>query len=279
MATTFGISTTELYRQPGLTISINDKNQIEGSGEYIIAKEQVNSILAKVYPGAFATTIDDNIPTWAGNLRVASHDISIDEGGFATIKIQFLAPSGNQYDSTFPNVTQNEPTYRLEGRLSEKSLTEHPKFKALDESQQTALKELIAGNIIYAEDAFNLGTYFLFYPRKEDGSSTKYAIALAVGDSVTFAKMIAGGITTYVFPTITWTETSEGSSPMISAEISSLGKVSNPRGNKPEADGTRNWMLTSASQEQKGTEDGAIYQTTVEWTMSEDGGWNEFLYE
>jgi hypothetical protein len=279
MATTFGISTTELYRQPGLTISINDKNQIEGSGEYIIAKEQVNSILAKVYPGAYATTIDDNIPTWAGNLRVASHDVSIDEGGLATIKIQFLAPSGNQYDSTFPDVVQNEPTYRLEGRLSEKSLTEHPKFKDLDEGQQTALKELISGNIIYAEDAFDLGTYYLWYPRKDDGSSIKYPIALAIGDSVTFAKMIAGGITTYVFPTITWTETAEGSSSMISSEINKLGKKSTPRNSPPTPSGTRDWMLTGASQEQKGTAIGAIYQTSIEWTCSEDGGWNDFLYD
>ena len=279
MATTFGISTTQLYRQPGLTIGINDKNQIEGSGEYIIAKEQVNSILSKVYPGAYATTIDDSIPTWAVNLRVASHDVSIDEGGLATIKIQFLAPSGSQYDSTFPDVVQNEPTYRLEGRISEKSLTEHPKFKVLDEGQQTLIKELISGNIIYSEDPFDPGTYWLWYPRKEDGSAEKYRISLAAGDSATFVKLIAGGITTYVFPTITWTETSEGSSSMISSQISNLGKKAIPRNSPPTPSGTRDWMLTGASQEQKGTTAGAIYQTTLEWTCSEDGGWNDFLYD
>jgi hypothetical protein len=277
MATTFGISTTELYRQPGLTIGINDKGQIEGSGEYTIAKEQVNSILAKVYPGAFATTIDDNIPTWAGNLRVASHDISIEEGGLATLKIQFLAPSGSQYDSTFPDTTANDPTYRLEGRLSEKSLTEHPKFKDLSDDQQVALKELISGNIIWARDAFTPGDFALYYPRKEDGSQTTFYVTLA-GNSIEFANLIAGGITTYVSPTITWTETAEGSSPMTSAQLNKLGKVSNPRGNPPEASGTRNWMLTGAGQEQRGVAAGAIYQTTVEWTLSEKDGWNDFLY-
>jgi hypothetical protein len=278
MATTFGISTTQLYRQPGLTIVVNDKGQLEGSGEYTIAKEQVNSILAKVHPGVFATTIDDNIPTWAGNLRVASHDISIDEGGLATIKIQFLAPSGSQYDSTFPDVVQNEPTYRLEGRLSEKSLTEHPKFKALDDGQQVALKELISGNIIWARDPFTPTDFSLWYPRKEDGSQTNFYVTLA-GNSIAFANLIAGGITTYVSPTITWTETAEGSSPMTSAQLNKLGKVSGTRGNPPEPSGSRNWMLTGAGQEQKGTTAGAIYQTTIEWTLSEKNGWNEFLYE
>jgi hypothetical protein len=278
MATTFGISTTQLYRQPGLTIGINDKGQLEGSGEYIIAKEQVNSILSKVYPGAFATTIDDNIPTWAGSLRVESHDILIDEGGLATLSIQFIAPSGSQYDSTSPDTTSNDPAYRLEGRLSEKSLTEHEKFKALEEDQQVALKELISGNIIWARDAFTPGDFALYYPRKEDGSQTTFYITLA-GDSISFANLIAGGITTYVSPTITWTETAEGSSPMTSAQLNKLGKVSNPRGNPPEPSGVRNWMLTGAGQEQRGVASGAIYQTTVEWTLSEKDGWNDFLYE
>ena len=278
MATTFGISNTQLYRQPGLTISVNDKGQLEGSGEYIISKNQVNSILTKVYPGAFASTIDDSIPTWAGNLRVASHDVSIDEGGLATLKIQFLAPSGSQYDSTFPDATSNDPTYRLEGRMSEKSLTEHPKFKALQDNQQVALKELISGNIIWSEDPFTAGDFALWYPRQENGSQTMFYVTLA-GDSINFANLIAGGITTYVSPTITWTETAEGSSPMTSSQLNKLGKISNPRGNPPEPSGTRNWMLTGAGQEQRGVALGAIYQTTVEWTLSEKDGWNDFLYD
>ena len=278
MTTTYGISSIGIYRQPGLSIGINEKGQIEGSGEYIISKDQLNSITAKIYPGAYATTIDDNIPTWASELRVLSHDISVDEGGIATIKVAFVAPSGNQYDSTFPDVTQNQPTYRLEGRLSEKSLTEHPKFLALAKDQQTALKELISGNIIWSQDPFVPTEYNLFYPRKEDGSQNVFYITLA-GDSIDFADFIAGGRTTYVAPTITWTETAEGSSPMTSAQLNKLGKISMPRGDPPEPSGTRDWMLTGAGQEQRGTTSGAIYQTTVEWTLSEKEGWDAFLYE
>jgi hypothetical protein len=277
MATTFGISTTEIYRQPGLTIGINDKSQISGSGEYVISKNQVNTILAKIYPGAYATTIDSEIPLWATNLIVESYDVSIDEGGIATIKIQYIAPSGNQYDFPEGSLPKNQPTYRLEGRLSEKSLTEHPKFKALAESQQIALKELISGNIIWASSVFTPSEFLLYYPRKEDGTQNVFYVTL-VGDSIQFANMIAGGITNYVSPTITWTETSEGSSAMTSAQLNKLGKISSPRGPEPEPSGTRNWMLTGAGQEQRGSADGAIYQTTIEWTLSEAGGWNSFLY-
>jgi len=278
MATTFGISNTEIYRQPGLTIGINDKSQISGAGEYVISKNQVNTILAKVYPGAYATTIDSEIPLWATNLIVESYDVSIDEGGIATIRIQYIAPSGNQYDFPTPeSLPNNQPTYRLEGRISEKSVTEHPKFKALDQTQQIALKELIAGNIIWASSVFTAGEFLLYYPRKEDGSQNVFYVTL-VGDSIQFANMIAGGITNYVSPTITWTETSEGSSAMTSAQLNKLGKISSPRGPEPEPSGTRNWMLTGAGQEQRGSADGAIYQTTIEWTLSENGGWNSFLY-
>jgi len=278
MATTFGISTTEIYRQPGLTIGINDKSQISASGEYVISKSQVNTILAKVYPGAYATTIDSEIPLWATNLIVESYDVSIDEGGIATIKIQYISPSGNQYEFPTPeSLPNNQPTYRLEGRLSEKSLTEHPKFKALAEDQQTALKKLIAGGVEWAKDINSPYDYKLFFPIVDD-FQFPFLITLT-GDSIDFARIIAGGISTYVSPTITWTETSEGSSSMTSAQLNKLGKVSSPRGPEPEPAGTRNWMLTGAGQEQRGSADGAIYQTTIEWTLSEDGGWNEFLYD
>ena len=282
MATTYGISTSEIYRQPGLSIGINEKGQIEGSAEYIIAKEQVNSILLKIYNGAYATTIDDNIPTWAANMRVLSHDITIDEGGFATIKVQYFASSGDQYDSTFPDPEEipaiNYPTYRLEGRLSEKSLTEHEKFRALSETQQTVLKELIAGTLIWTSDLLSPPTFRVWYPRNSENLTIQYEVTLT-GDAVDFAKMIAGGMTTYVVPSVTWTETREGTSPMTSAQLNLLGKVSTPRGGPPTATGTRNWMLTGAGQEQKGTIDGAIYQTTIEWTLSDRDGWNDFLYD
>jgi len=277
MATTFGISNTEIYRQPGLTIGINDKSQISGAGEYVISKNQVNTILAKVYPGAYATTIDSEIPLWATNLIVESYDVSIDEGGIATIKIQYIAPSGNQYDFPTPeSLPKNQPTYRLEGRLSEKSLTEHKKFKALSKEQQAGLKKLIAGGIEWAKNTDSPYEFRLFFPIV-DAFQIPYDLTLT-GDSIEFAEIIAGGVTTYVSPTITWTETSEGSSSMTSAQLNKLGKVSSPRGPEPSPAGTRDWMLTGASQEQRGSADNAIYQTSIEWTLSEDGGWSSFLY-
>jgi hypothetical protein len=118
----------------------------------------------------------------------------------------------------------------------------------------------------------------VWYPRNSEGLTIQYEVTLT-GDAVDFAKMIAGGMTTYVVPSVTWTETREGTSPMTSAQHNLLGKVSTPRGGPPTATGSRNWMLTGAGQEQKGTIDGAIYQTTIEWSLSDRDGWNDFLYD
>jgi len=275
MATKFGFSDNEFYRQPGLTLRINDKNQLEGSAEYIVTKTSSKNILNKLIPGKLASEIDDAIPSWAGDLRIENWDISSDEGEIATVNVRYIAGQYNQFEG---DKTINRPTYRLEGRLGEKSLTEHKKFKDLEDDQQVALKELISGNIIWARDAFEADKFDLYYPRKEDGSQTGFYVTL-VGDSIKFANLIAGGITTYVSPTITWTETSEGKSRTQSAEINKLGKIATPRGDPPEAESPRDWMLTGASQEQRGSEDGAIYQTTLEWTLSDENGWDEFLYE
>jgi hypothetical protein len=275
MESIFGIKDNEFYRQPGLTLSINEKNQLEGFAEYIITNDSSSNILNKLVPGKFASEIDDYLPSWAGDLKIESWDISSDEGSIATVKVRFIAGQYNQFEGT---ETKNRPTYRLEGRLGEKSLTEHPKFNDLDDDQQVALKELISGNIIWAQDVFTPGEYKLYYPRHEDGSQTVFYVTLD-GDSINFANLIAGGITTYVSPTITWTETSEGKSQTQAEQLNKLGKTATPRGNPPEVESPRDWMLTGASQEQRGSEEGAIYQTTLEWTLSDEKGWNEFLYK
>jgi hypothetical protein len=58
------------------------------------------------------------------------------------------------------------------------------------------------------------------------------------------------------------------------SQLNLLSKVATPRGNPPNVSGDRNWLLTSASQEQRGE----LYQTTIEWTLSEREGWDSFLY-
>ena len=74
---------------------------------------------------------------------------------------------------------------------------------------------------------------------------------------------------------ITWTESTQGASGLTSAQLNLLGNIATPRGNPPEPSGTRDWMLTSAFQEERGE----LFVTDLEWTLSEKGGHDSFLYD
>jgi hypothetical protein len=62
---------------------------------------------------------------------------------------------------------------------------------------------------------------------------------------------------------------------MTAAQLNKLGRISTPRGGPPTPTGSRNWMLTGASQEQRGD----LYQTQLEWSLSEREGHDSFLYD
>ena len=59
------------------------------------------------------------------------------------------------------------------------------------------------------------------------------------------------------------------------ADIDNLGLVDIPEGNFPVLLGNRNWMLVNATQDQ----DGLKFRNTLEWELSDRGGWDELLYE
>ena len=94
-------------------------------------------------------------------------------------------------------------------------------------------------------------------------------------DALEFAKVIARGETTYLRPVITWTESTQGSDGLTPAQLNKLGKIATVRGDPPQPADTRDWMLTSAFQEQSGE----LITTDLEWTLSEKGGHDDFLYD
>ncbi len=79
----------------------------------------------------------------------------------------------------------------------------------------------------------------------------------------------------YEKATFTWAETTEGLDQLTPAQINKLGQISVPRGTPPEPAGVRDWMLTSATQSQAGE----LYRTALEWSLSDEGGHDDFLYD
>lgn len=273
-ATLRGIYNYNIYPQPDFNAEQDQNGAWTAKQSFIVSKTTWASSewRNKFAIGTQITVINPTLAEFYSFLRVASSTFTEDGGDIVTIEVSFAGTSWSQFDDEQLS-EESPPTYRLEGRIGESPLSDHPKWKQLADTEKSPLQLLLNDELVwFYDDVFN-NAWILAKRSGDDLVATNYV--LASEDAITFANMIAGGIKTYVAPTITWTETTSGNSPMTSQQLNKLGKISTPRGSPPDAAGTRNWMLTSASQEQRGT----LYQTQLEWTMSEDEGWNIFLYE
>jgi len=277
-ATLRGIYNYNIYPQPDFVADQDQNGAWTARQSYIVTKAtwQSTEWRNKFALGTQITVINPTLADFYSFLRIASISFTEDGGDIVTISVEFSGSSSSQYGFDENDITpEAEPTYRLEGRLTEKPLSEHPKWQGLSEVERNTLQLLLNDQAIWQWDSVS-AEYGAWWPRNElQQAKLPDSEQLVSVDAISFADLIADGIKTYVFPTIIWTETTSGNSPMSSSQLDDLGKiVLNPRGNAPVALGFRNWMLTSATQEQRGS----LYQTTLEWTMSEKFGWSEFLY-
>lgn len=273
-ATLRGIYNYNIYPQPDFNAEQDQNGAWTARQSYIVSKTTWASSewRNKFAIGTQITVINPTLAEFYSFLRVASSSFTEDGGDIVTIQVDFAGSQTAQYGFAEGEIPQ-DPTYRLEGRLSEQPLSEHPKWRALAATERNPLQLLLNDELVWIYDDVFTNDWLLCRRSGDDLVASDYV--LTSEDSIAFANMISKGIKTYVAPTVVWTETTSGNSSMTSAQLNKLGKISTPRGNPPDAEGTRNWMLTSASQEQRGT----LYQTQLEWTMSEKDGWSEFLYD
>lgn len=280
MSTLHGITNNQIYPQPGFSAARDENGGWRGSAEFVVtaATWAQASWRAQFANGTPITNLDPSLDPYFSFLTVQSQTVTRNEGGLVTVMVEVTGSSGAQYDNGDLG-GDALPTYRLEGRLQEAPLSQHPKWKTLSDNDKYALGELIDGRARPNYNWTQVGDYELvegfswaltFAPLRD---SSDNPITLS-SDAVQFAKIIAAGVTTYLVPTITYTESTQGTDPMTAAQLNLLGKISTPRGNPPTPSGSRNWMLTGASQEQRGE----LYQTQIEWTLSDREGWNSFLY-
>ena len=277
MSTIKGLGFSDVEPQPGFTATRDENGGWTGRHSFAIRRTAwANSaVRGKFAKGVAITTLDPDLAVFFEFCKVVSVEVTSEEGDFTMVTAQFSGAQGATYDDG-DLAEDAEPTYRLSGQLQDAPISMHPKWGPLSAEQKTALGHIINGNMVFDEgkgkicriiaDATSADEFFdPFLPYD----------TIIVDDALEFAKVIARGETTYLRPVLTWTESTQGADGLTAAQINKLGKISTPRGSPPEAAGTRDWMLTSAFQEQRGE----LITTDLEWTLSEKGGHDEFLYD
>lgn len=282
MSTQFGIAFSGVYPQPGFSASFSQEGGWTGTHTFMVSRTGWNSgfIRAMFAPGTQIGALDPGIPPSFSFLRVVDCNPVFGEGDLVTISVNFAGSASSQFESEdlAPDAL---PTYQLNGQLQEAPFSEHPKWQALTQREKDGLSKFFSESnldllrdgesamLVQQVGAENASAYQQI---KDPKDSQVYEFE---GNALEFANLLLQGRQTYLRPSATWTETTQGTSPLTSQQINKLGHISNPRGNPPEPNGSRNWMLTSISDETYGT----LHQTAIEWTLSEREGFNAFLYD
>jgi hypothetical protein len=258
----------KIYPKKNLTLHQDDKGGIRATADYQMTTRSFNP--SHFSPGAPIRALDPESPV--AFLTVSSSTSSEEEGGITLIRCDFTGSATATYDNEEKPV---KATYTLDCHLVEVSLAEHPKFKELPAEERNSLGRQMSGDLVLIPDIFDGGEQLA--TKGEDGTFgiVPTAQRLVSADAFEFARRINEGRTTYLRPSFVWTETAQGNKGLSPSNLNKIGKITTPRGNPPNPGSGRNWMLTSVTQDQKGK----LYQTRMEWTLSEKGGHDDFLYD
>jgi hypothetical protein len=277
MSTINGLGFSDIEPQPGFTATRDENAGWTGRHTFAIRRTAWanGAVRGRFAKGAAITGLDPDLSAFFQFLKIVSIEVTSDEGDFTMVSTQLSGGEGATYDENDISST-SAPTYRLSGQLQDAPLSIHPKWEALSEIEKAGLGLLIRGQAEYDLPSFKVGQYSIedetFYAIKDSSGAE---IVMDAEDAKEFALRIARGETTYLRPVITWTESAQGTNGLTNAQLNKLGNIATPRGTPPEAAGTRDWMLTSAFQETTGE----LTTTDLEWTLSEKGGHDDFLYD
>jgi hypothetical protein len=276
MSTIKGFGFNEVKPQPGFTARQDENGGWTGRHSFAIlrtawANASVRNQFAK---GVSITVLDPGLSTFFAFMKIVETEVSSEEGDFIIVSVDISGAQGATYGDEGLG-DDAEPTYRLNGQLQDAPLSMHPKWDALSQLEKDGLGLLISGAAVFDPPTGKVGQFDfdagIFRAIKQGATE----VVIASADGLEFANLINSGETTYSRPTFTWTESARGTAGLTSAQINKLGNISIPRGDPPEPNGSRDWMLTGAFQE----ENGELITTDLEWTLSEKGGHNTFLYD
>jgi len=275
MAEYIGFSDSKIISSD-LQVTKDYQNGTTAKQKYVI---KTSSYALPKIGSAFASLVQGG-PSELNFLTLESVNTQGLDGGLTEVTLNFSGSSGQQY--SFDASGDNPVVYRLDCRLIERGILEHPKYNELKDDEKLALAYLDNGTVLPDIDYTRVGNWEInetfgwlydFVPLKNQNNE----VIILEEVAIEFAKLIVSGKKTYLFPVITWTEVATGNQGLKNVQLNAIGKIVNtPRGDPPEPGTGRSWLLTNATQEQRGEK---LFQTTLEWQLSDENGWDEFLYQ
>ena len=268
-ATIRGFTSGEIKPQPGFNARQSEQGGWVAQHEFAIQAADFDAAQSSFAKGTLLSDLDPSIPSpFDSFLQISEVSLSRVEGDLIFFSVTATGSGTNQFEEGDLGADAL-PTYNLTGQLVDVPFSKHRKWGALSDTDKTLLGMLIDGLIYYdiTDDTLYLAEVV--------NSKVPAQDQLTAADAKAFAARIQQGQTTYQKSVYTWQESTEGEDQLIAAQLNKLGLIATPRGTPPTPTGTRDWMLTGVSQSQTGE----LYRTNLEWTLSEEGGHDDFLYD
>lgn len=287
MASTIeGFTTNEIKSQPLLVINSSENEGWMATHQMIFRAQDFADCAPQFNKGNLLSDVEPDVPPpFDSFLRITTVNITRIEGDLYEVTINASGGGTNQFEGDEDLSEGVIPTYTLNGQLTEVDILQHPKAIEIRDNELSGLR--LHAALLEDPDGWfydwnenqlyrvaDIDASFYPAPVSALGPDGEYPIFVESEDAIQLAKRIALGQITYLKCVYTWTETTEGPESLTADQLNKLGQISTPRGNPPTPSGNRQWMLTGASQSQTGE----LYRTTLTWTLSDEGGYNEFLY-
>lgn len=275
MAKLYGTTINGIIPQSDFSASQNENRGWSATQTFRFKKGEVDnlSVATKFQIGTPVITLDPNVDAFFAYLLLSRIVAVITmDGGWTDITCEFVGFSG----ATSPNDPSvvPQPTYAKRGTLRSMPISEHPKWKALSDTQKTILGYILSGSYLW--DIGDQEVKIII----DDGSlfANDTLTALVTGDAITFADLLTQGQTTYDLGTYEYTHRWEDNEGISAAKMNLLGKiVSSPSGDPPKPGTGRNWILVGANEEQHGSGD-FRFTNELQYLLSDEGGHDSFLY-
>jgi len=195
-------------------------------------------------------------------------------GGLLRINAFFAGYTSSAASYGFDDVregtgTPTFPTYSLRTELNEVSIVNHPDVVGEDITFEEA--DLIKGCVdgIYKwHNATDTVRVIIIDPRGEE--VTKETFNQPGILAKLYCQEATKGNVTFLSPKFIWEKSWDDDAGLTEADLEKVGQVAeNMPGTPPSLPGSRQWLLTSASQVQSGK----LFRNRLEWTSSDDAGW------
>jgi len=257
----------------------DDNGSWTATQSFQIVKGSVDDPLVRDFFGRdkSITQFDPNAAQLWAFLRSRKASFLTIPGGWDIVQVEFggfpnLDDQGNPV-----NPGESFVTYAMRGQIADTPLPDHHKWKALDLSERIALGKLMSGEYGWGPEYNGTGNVTYFFDNGEQSVFLDDPIVSA--DAIQFAQRITEGRTSFRGAGFTWTKRWSALSPIPSAQLNALGKITNnPPGSPPTPSGNRDWLLVAANIEQSGEIDAnPTFTNELVFELSEQGGHDEFL--